>query len=287
MADSNEAGFICRVCGEPITASGGGVQCRACSTLHHRACWEYARKCSVYACGETRFVVCGVDEMQGERLLLPAVTEPEPFLPARLPARASGFLPALPLDLIPLAMLRGTYYCPECHAVNPGSAPSCAFCDFPVAKTELLDPSMAPRRSRPPVPAPVVVVRSLDRIASACLGLFGMLMLLEGSAGTLAHGCHLTCAGGPPQLLLTYIAFGPALIGLAFLVQLVGSFYELGQGWARRAQLPVSLMLLVFFPFGTILGLASLLFWFAPSASRYFEEEELSRARLLLPGASS
>jgi hypothetical protein len=134
------------------------------------------------------------------------------------------------------------------------------------------------------VPAPVVVVRSLDRIASACLGLFGMLMFLEGTVGLVAGGFHVPLASVPPQMLLSYIAFGPALIVSAFLVQLVGSFYELGQPWARRAQLPVSLMLLLFFPFGTILGLASIFFWLAPSAGRYFEEEELSRSRLLLPG---
>lgn len=43
---------ICRVCGEEILTAA--VACRRCDTLHHRECWRYFGKCSVYACGEWR-----------------------------------------------------------------------------------------------------------------------------------------------------------------------------------------------------------------------------------------
>jgi len=44
---------VCRVCGEVI--HGGLVFCRRCKTPHHRDCWLYAGRCSVFACGESQF----------------------------------------------------------------------------------------------------------------------------------------------------------------------------------------------------------------------------------------
>ncbi len=44
---------ICRVCGEEIRE--GLVFCRRCKTPHHRECWQYIGRCSVFACGETLF----------------------------------------------------------------------------------------------------------------------------------------------------------------------------------------------------------------------------------------
>jgi hypothetical protein len=44
----------------PVCAAAVGdhrVQCKRCRTLHHRECWEYARGCSMFACGETRFSI--------------------------------------------------------------------------------------------------------------------------------------------------------------------------------------------------------------------------------------
>lgn len=49
--DSTEE-IICRVCGEGLTVEG--VACKSCGTPHHMDCWEFAGKCSVYGCGETR-----------------------------------------------------------------------------------------------------------------------------------------------------------------------------------------------------------------------------------------
>ena len=43
----------CPVCGAGV--ADGRVACRRCRTPHHRECWEYARGCSMFACGETRF----------------------------------------------------------------------------------------------------------------------------------------------------------------------------------------------------------------------------------------
>ncbi len=44
---------VCRVCGEDIEEDL--VFCRRCKTPHHRECWQYNGKCSVFACGETHF----------------------------------------------------------------------------------------------------------------------------------------------------------------------------------------------------------------------------------------
>jgi len=45
----------CQVCGEEIGADL--VFCRRCKTPHHRECWQYNGACSVFGCGETRFVI--------------------------------------------------------------------------------------------------------------------------------------------------------------------------------------------------------------------------------------
>jgi len=39
---------ICKVCGEPILAPG--VLCTSCRTPHHRDCWEFVGRCSIYGC---------------------------------------------------------------------------------------------------------------------------------------------------------------------------------------------------------------------------------------------
>ena len=43
----------CPVCAAAVV--DGRVTCRRCRTPHHRECWEYARGCSMFACGENRF----------------------------------------------------------------------------------------------------------------------------------------------------------------------------------------------------------------------------------------
>ncbi|MBI4864483.1 MAG: hypothetical protein HY815_30125 [Candidatus Riflebacteria bacterium] len=45
----------CQVCGERIGLDK--IECRRCETPHHRDCWEYNGRCSMYACGETRYRV--------------------------------------------------------------------------------------------------------------------------------------------------------------------------------------------------------------------------------------
>jgi hypothetical protein len=44
---------VCRICGEEIRERL--VFCRRCKTPHHRECWQYVGRCSVFACGETSF----------------------------------------------------------------------------------------------------------------------------------------------------------------------------------------------------------------------------------------
>lgn len=44
---------LCSVCGEEIERDL--VFCRRCKTPHHRDCWLYVGKCSVFGCGETEY----------------------------------------------------------------------------------------------------------------------------------------------------------------------------------------------------------------------------------------
>ncbi|MBP89024.1 MAG: hypothetical protein CMJ64_20305 [Planctomycetaceae bacterium] len=46
-------GVICKICGEGIEIDL--VFCQRCKTPHHGECWQYARSCSVYGCGETAY----------------------------------------------------------------------------------------------------------------------------------------------------------------------------------------------------------------------------------------
>lgn len=43
----------CPVCGAEMR--GPKVSCRRCRTPHHRECWEYTGRCSMFACGEAQF----------------------------------------------------------------------------------------------------------------------------------------------------------------------------------------------------------------------------------------
>jgi hypothetical protein len=42
----------CQVCGADL--EGVLVRCAKCSTPHHQDCWDFNRRCSTFACGETR-----------------------------------------------------------------------------------------------------------------------------------------------------------------------------------------------------------------------------------------
>lgn len=63
---------ICGICGEEVDRDA--VQCLSCQTPHHRECWEYFGACSIYACGETQYVVSG----QPARELLQPKSIPKP-----------------------------------------------------------------------------------------------------------------------------------------------------------------------------------------------------------------
>lgn len=63
---------ICGICGEEVEHDA--VQCLSCQTPHHRECWEYFGACSIYACGETQYVISG----QPARELLKPKNIPKP-----------------------------------------------------------------------------------------------------------------------------------------------------------------------------------------------------------------
>jgi hypothetical protein len=46
---------VCQVCGEQIVDDL--VFCRRCKTPHHRDCWQYVGRCSVFGCGEIHFEI--------------------------------------------------------------------------------------------------------------------------------------------------------------------------------------------------------------------------------------
>lgn len=45
----------CQVCGDPLTEKV--VHCMKCKTPHHLDCWQYFGSCSVYGCGNKRYIV--------------------------------------------------------------------------------------------------------------------------------------------------------------------------------------------------------------------------------------
>jgi hypothetical protein len=49
------AHVVCQVCGEEIASDL--VFCQRCKTPHHRDCWLYVGRCSVFGCGEIQFQV--------------------------------------------------------------------------------------------------------------------------------------------------------------------------------------------------------------------------------------
>ncbi len=47
---------ICRVCGDKVGEKDQIVKCDKCQTPHHRECWKYNGKCSVFGCGNLTFI---------------------------------------------------------------------------------------------------------------------------------------------------------------------------------------------------------------------------------------
>ena len=45
---------VCQICGDEIIREI--VYCRSCKTPHHLDCWQYYGACSVYGCGQTKYV---------------------------------------------------------------------------------------------------------------------------------------------------------------------------------------------------------------------------------------
>jgi hypothetical protein len=53
-ASADASDPTCQICGSVIRPDVR-VNCRRCSTPHHKDCWEFNGQCSTYACGEKRF----------------------------------------------------------------------------------------------------------------------------------------------------------------------------------------------------------------------------------------
>ncbi|MBI3890294.1 MAG: hypothetical protein HY303_02040 [Candidatus Wallbacteria bacterium] len=53
--EAGSESIICRVCGDEL-GTEAVVACRSCGTPHHKDCWDFTNLCSVYGCGENRFV---------------------------------------------------------------------------------------------------------------------------------------------------------------------------------------------------------------------------------------
>jgi len=51
--ETSSRGGECRICGHPLES--GLVWCALCRTPHHRDCWKYNGRCSIYACGSLGF----------------------------------------------------------------------------------------------------------------------------------------------------------------------------------------------------------------------------------------
>ena len=51
--ETSTGGGECRICGNPLETRT--VRCARCQTPHHRDCWKYNGKCSIYACGGSTF----------------------------------------------------------------------------------------------------------------------------------------------------------------------------------------------------------------------------------------
>lgn len=234
----------------------------------------------MYACGERTFLICDAQQLGGDRSSL--LAEESAVSDGRV---ESGALPvtraAGGVDFS--GIMRGTLYCPECHAVNTVAACACAFCDYPIAKAALLDPTVVVRKSRELVPAAVLIVRSLDRLGALLLLGWGVTLICDGVGGLwmLETSDQIVC-GNYLAALCNSVCMAPIPLFGALLLHLIGSFYGMGLPWARRVQLPVSLFLLLLFPFGTILGGATLLCWLSSSSGNYFKSEGAERV-LLMP----
>lgn len=57
VATQPEQVGLCLVCGTALKDSV--VHCTKCRTPHHEECWQYAGKCSTFACGETTYLKDG------------------------------------------------------------------------------------------------------------------------------------------------------------------------------------------------------------------------------------
>lgn len=115
-------------------------------------------------------------------------------------------------------------------------------------------------------------------IVSGVLGLFGALVLIVVFGGVTG----VVGADGDPDAALVTGAIGIALVLLLVMTSLPAVFIGYGlyklRPWSRLAGIVLSILLLIIFPFGTILGVYGLWVLFSRDGERLFEAAQATQA---------
>lgn len=115
-------------------------------------------------------------------------------------------------------------------------------------------------------------------IVSGVLGLFGALVLIVVFGGVTG----VVGADGDPDAALVTGAIGIALVLLLVMTSLPAVIIGYGlyklRPWSRLAGIVLSILLLIIFPFGTILGVYGLWVLFSRDGERLFEAAQATQA---------
>jgi hypothetical protein len=115
-------------------------------------------------------------------------------------------------------------------------------------------------------------------IVSGVLGLFGALVLMVVFGGVTG----VVGADGDPDAALVTGAIGIGLVLLLVMTSLPASIIGYGlyrlRPWSRLAGIVLSILLLIIFPFGTILGIYGLWVLFSRDGERLFEAAQATQA---------
>jgi len=115
-------------------------------------------------------------------------------------------------------------------------------------------------------------------IVSGVLGLFGALVLMVVFGGVTG----VVGADGDPDAALVTGAIGIGLVLLLVMTSLPAVIIGYGlyrlRPWSRLAGIVLSILLLIIFPFGTILGIYGLWVLFSRDGERLFEAAHATQA---------
>lgn len=115
-------------------------------------------------------------------------------------------------------------------------------------------------------------------IVSGVLGLFGALVLMVVFGGVTG----VVGADGDPDAALVTGAIGIGLVLLLVMTSLPAIIIGYGlyrlRPWSRLAGIVLSILLLIIFPFGTILGIYGLWVLFSRDGERLFEAAQATQA---------